>query len=225
MTSTLTKRIVSALILAPCFLAVIFMGGMFLAFWLFVAFLSSLYEWYDLSKKTGYYKELMLFGVIYMALSYLSFLALREVYSVQVLLLFLGMIWFSDIGAYITGKLIGGPKLIEQISPNKTWAGFGGALLFPMAFAVFWIFYAGIHDMFDRNSVPVLLGLGAVLGVIMGITGQAGDLMVSMIKRKARVKDSGRLIPGHGGLLDRIDSMLLGAPVFLVLLTLLSYVL
>ena len=200
------------------------MGGYYLMFWLFVAFLSSMYEWYDLSKKTGYYVELMIFGFVYMVLSYASFLALREVFSMQILLLFLGMIWLSDIGAYITGKTFGGPKLIQKVSPNKTWSGFGGALLFPSLFAGVWIFFLGLHPFFDGNHQSVLILIGVVLGIVIGITGQAGDLLVSIIKRKARVKDTGRLIPGHGGILDRIDSMLLGAPVFFILITLLTHV-
>lgn len=166
----------------------------------------------------------MLLGLIYMAISFGSFLALREVYSTNVLIIFIGMIWSSDIGAYFVGKTFGGPKLIKEISPNKTWSGFGGALFFPALFAVIWIWAFGFHDVFNHNPWYVLLPIAAVLGVTIGCVGQAGDLMISFVKRLANVKDTGTLIPGHGGLLDRIDSMLLGAPVYLILITLLSYV-
>ena len=192
--------------------------------WLFLAFLISIYEWYGLAKKLEFFFPTMVLGFVYMAISYSSFLALREIYSINLLILFLGMIWFSDIGAFFVGKTFGGPKLIQQISPNKTWSGFGGALFFPALFAVVWSSYMGIHPEFSDNPWYIITFIAAVLGVAIGSVGQAGDLLVSFIKRQAHVKDTGTLIPGHGGLLDRIDSMLLGAPVFLILITLLSYV-
>jgi len=224
MSPKLTKRILSAVIIAPIFLFAILQGNIILGIWLTIAFALSIYEWFGLAKKTDFFVPCMVMGVIYMALSFSSFLALREVYSINVILLFLGMIWVSDIGAYFVGKTIGGPKLIKKISPNKTWSGFGGALLMPAIFAVIWISFFGFHAEFNHHNWFVLAGLAAVSGVVTGCVGQAGDLLVSFIKRHANVKDTGTLIPGHGGLLDRIDSMLLGAPVFLILITLLSYV-
>lgn len=224
MNSTLKTRVISAVVLAPCFLIVLIIGDIPFMIWILLAFFASVYEWYDLSKKTGFFVPVMTVGFIYMALAFCSFFALREVYSLNVLLLFLGMIWFSDIGAYFVGKTFGGPKLIEQVSPNKTWSGFWGALFFPALFSIIWVTYMGFHPMFDNAPWYLLLCISAVLGVVTGCIGQAGDLLVSAVKRQAKVKDTGTLIPGHGGLLDRIDSMLLGAPVFLVLLTLLSYV-
>ncbi len=163
-------------------------------------------------------------GVSYMAISYGSFYSLREFFSVNVLLIFIGMIWFSDIGAYFTGKTLGGPKLIQKISPNKTWSGFGGALLFPALFAVVWIRIFGFHEHFESWGLLLLLPAGFMIGLAMGSVGQAGDLIVSFVKRRANVKDTGTLIPGHGGLLDRIDSMMLGAPVFFFLVSILYYV-
>ncbi len=224
MSPSLLKRVISALILAPCFIFIMYMGGMLLIILLLAAFAISVYEWFFLSKKTGYFVPVITLGVIYMGISYGSFLALREVYSLNVLLLFIGMIWFSDIGAYFVGKTFGGPKLIEEISPNKTWSGFGGALFFPALFSVIWVVIFGFHSEFDHNHWYILLPICGFIGVAIGAIGQAGDLLVSFIKRQANVKDTGALIPGHGGLLDRIDSMLLGAPVYLILITLLSYV-
>lgn len=224
MSSSLKTRIISALILAPCFLAVLIVGDLPFMIWLLFAFFASVYEWFGLSKKTGIFVPVMTIGFLYMAISFCSFFALREAYSLNVLLVFLGMIWFSDIGAYFVGKTFGGPKLIEQVSPNKTWSGFGGALFFPALFAVIWVTYLGFHPIFDGTPWFVMTGIAALLGVVTGCIGQVGDLLISAVKRQAGVKDTGKLIPGHGGLLDRIDSMLLGAPVFLVLLTLISYV-
>ena len=224
MSSKLSKRILSAVLIAPPFIFCIAYGDIYLAAWLFVAFILSVGEWYNLAKKLDHFFPVMFLGVVYMAISYSSFLALREVYSPNLVIIFLGMIWFSDIGAYFVGKTFGGPKLIQQISPNKTWSGFGGALFFPALFAVIWVSFMGIHDEFHDNPWYIVYLISAVLGLVIGSVGQAGDLLVSFVKRQANVKDTGTLIPGHGGLLDRIDSMLLGAPVFLILITLLSYV-
>lgn len=225
LSSSLFKRIASAVIIAPCFLYVLVQGGALFALWLIIAFALSVYEWFGLSKRITFFVPTLVMGVVYMALSYGSFMALREVYSTNLLLLFLVMIWASDIGAYFVGKTVGGPKLIQKISPNKTWSGFAGALLFPALLAVFWVAIWKIHPVFNDQPSYILFVLACVLGAVTGCVGQAGDLLVSFVKRQAGVKDTGNLIPGHGGLLDRIDSMLLGAPVFLILITLLSYVL
>ncbi len=223
--SELIKRIASAVLIAPVFLYIMVTGGLVFQLWLLAAFVLSLYEWYGLAKRLQFFFPAMVLGVIYMSISYSSFFALREVYSINLLLMFLGMIWFSDIGAYFVGKTCGGPKLLKKISPNKTWSGFGGALAAPAIFGVLWCLFTDIHSIFSENT-PWYMEciIAGVLGTIIGSVGQAGDLLVSFTKRMANVKDTGRLIPGHGGLLDRIDSMLLGAPVFLILITLLSYV-
>jgi phosphatidate cytidylyltransferase len=119
-------------------------------------------------------------------------------------LLFLVLVvWASDIGAYVTGRLLGGPKLAPALSPGKTWSGAIGGLICAMA--------AGL-------AAAALLGTGpsltaALIGGILGIATQAGDLLESGIKRHFGVKDSGRLIPGHGGLLDRLDGLLAAASV------------
>ncbi|MGH1455409.1 MAG: phosphatidate cytidylyltransferase [Alphaproteobacteria bacterium] len=222
--SSLVKRILSAAVIAPCFLYVIIKGDLVLAAWLGLSFGLSVFEWYGLSKKTQFFVPTLIMGIVYMALSYGSFMALREAYSINVLLLFLAMIWASDIGAYFVGKTVGGPKLIQKISPNKTWSGFAGALFFPALVAFIWIAAIGFHKEFDGNSFYIMYPMAIIIGIVTGCVGQAGDLLVSFVKRQADVKDTGSLIPGHGGLLDRIDSMLLGAPVFFILITLLSYV-
>lgn len=222
---SLEKRIISAAIIAPVFLFCIISGNWPLTIWLGLSFLISVYEWFNLSKKTPFFQPCLILGVVYMALSYSSFYVLRDMYSLNVLLVFIGMIWASDTGAYFTGKTIGGPKLIQAISPNKTWSGFGGALIFPALLGMIWYLVFGFHMEFDGRSIYTNLLVLAVLGVVTGSAGQAGDLLVSFVKRQAGVKDTGNIIPGHGGLLDRIDSMLLGAPVFFLVMVILSYVL
>lgn len=111
--------------------------------------------------------------------------------------------WATDTGAYYVGSHYGRNKLYPKISPKKSVEGAFGGLAFAvgMAVACRYLFYTELH-----------IGDAVILGVILGIVGQVGDLAESMIKRSARVKDSGGLIPGHGGMLDRIDSMLFNAP-------------
>ena len=113
-------------------------------------------------------------------------------------------VWASDIGAYFTGKRLKGPKMAPKISPNKTWAGFLGAMFF--GGLTLWAM-----SFFVQAGIPG--GLLFLSGSVFGAVGQAGDLLVSILKRQAGTKDTGNLIPGHGGLLDRIDSLLLVIPV------------
>ncbi|MBI1301148.1 MAG: phosphatidate cytidylyltransferase [Alphaproteobacteria bacterium] len=223
LSKTLVARILSALILAPAFLWIILKGGSLFVILLFVAFAISMSEWFALAKKTQHFAPILTLGILYMALSYSSFFTIRDGYSAGVVVIFIVMIWCSDIGAYFTGKILGGPKLIQQISPNKTWSGFWGALFFPALFGAIWITMFGLHSEFTDHGYFLRPMTGIIFGVIIGATGQAGDLLISYVKRLAKVKDSGHLIPGHGGLLDRIDSMLLGSPIFLVLITMLEH--
>lgn len=118
------------------------------------------------------------------------------------LFLILG-IWAGDISAFFTGTLLGKHRLYPRISPKKTWEGLAGAvagsLLTGLVFASLWMPWVGA-------------GLAAGLAAALAVLGQAGDFVESMLKRSAHVKDSGTLIPGHGGMLDRIDSFLFSAP-------------
>lgn len=113
---------------------------------------------------------------------------------------------FSDMGAYITGSLIGKHKLIPRISPGKTWEGFGGAILFSTGASLVLAHAARSH----------LLGMtwyhAAMLGVVLSVGAVVGDLIESLFKREAGVKDSGHLFPGIGGILDLLDSLLFNAP-------------
>lgn len=119
---------------------------------------------------------------------------------------FFVLIWSSDIFAYVTGSLLGKHKLCPKISPSKTWEGAVGGFLFAMALAYVWkIWFLPCVG----NMKWLVFSVSAV------IAGMAGDLLESTVKRKAGVKDSGAFLPGHGGMLDRFDSVLLAAPVSL----------
>ncbi|RME96573.1 MAG: hypothetical protein D6766_00295 [Verrucomicrobia bacterium] len=113
---------------------------------------------------------------------------------------------FSDMGAYAVGSLIGRHKMIPRVSPGKTWEGFGGALLFSLAGSLAFAHLAGEHL---TGMTPMH---AAVLGLSLGATAVLGDLIESLFKREAGAKDSGRLFPGIGGILDLLDSLLFNAP-------------
>jgi phosphatidate cytidylyltransferase len=113
------------------------------------------------------------------------------------------VVWASDIGAYTAGRLLGGPKLAPRISPSKTWSGAAGGLAGAMAVGA--AAALALHGGSVAHILPVAAGIG--------VAAQIGDLLESAVKRHYGVKDSGRLIPGHGGLLDRLDGLLTAAPV------------
>ncbi|MBL7898580.1 MAG: phosphatidate cytidylyltransferase [Crocinitomicaceae bacterium] len=116
------------------------------------------------------------------------------------------LIWCNDTFAYLTGRLIGKHKLFERISPKKTWEGFIGGIVFAVAAGI-------ILAYFLEWSYPKMITYGIVVGVI----GTAGDLVESMLKRSVGVKDSGTILPGHGGILDRFDAVLFVVPVIFFL--------
>lgn len=143
-------------------------------------------------------------GLIYIGVAAVMLMHLRQEAGQGFLLLpmvLLGVI-ATDIGAYFAGRTIGGPKIAPSISPSKTWAGLGGGMVF-----------AGLVEVgftaFAERGIDWRTGLGvAAFGAMVAVVAQAGDFFESWMKRRAGVKDSGRLIPGHGGLLDRLDGLI-----------------
>ena len=115
----------------------------------------------------------------------------------------------TDIGAYIVGMLLGRHKLLPRISPGKTWEGFVGGMLFGLGSSL--IFRALTKG--QLGLVPLHVADAIILGVLLALAGVAGDLFESLLKRASGLKDSGRVVPGMGGLLDVLDSLLFGAPV------------
>jgi phosphatidate cytidylyltransferase len=137
-------------------------------------------------------------GVLYVGLPCLALSWLRAEQGLLTLLWVLGLVWATDTGAYIAGRKIGGSKLAPRISPNKTWAGlFGGmtaAALVGLAISIV------VPDVSPWVAMP--------LGTVLAVVEQVGDLFESAVKRRFGVKDSSNLIPGHGGVLDRVDGLL-----------------
>ncbi len=144
-------------------------------------------------------------GVLYLVVPCIALIWLRWEPAVgrEVVVWLLAVVWATDIGAYGFGRAIGGPKLAPRFSPKKTWAGLIGGMA--SAAAIGW----GLAASFAIGD-PVALALAASL---LAVLGQIGDVSESAIKRHFRVKDSSGLIPGHGGLLDRVDGLLAVAPV------------
>jgi phosphatidate cytidylyltransferase len=123
-------------------------------------------------------------------------------YRFDLLLGYLILLWLFDTGAYIIGSLIGKHKLMEKISPAKTWEGLIGGLIISIGIS---LVLSLIFDIVTRTD-------WVIISIITAITGTLGDLFESGIKRNASIKDSGNILPGHGGMLDRIDSVLLSVP-------------
>ncbi len=149
--------------------------------------------------------SISLMGILYVAVpfSLLSYVESTE-YGSQMLIAFFITIWASDTGAYLVGMLLGKHKMFERISPKKTWEGFiGGWGFSAIAGAIF--FYMDYFPAFTLISWIAITALIFAFGVV-------GDLVESLIKRSLNVKDSGKFLPGHGGLLDRFDSALIASP-------------
>lgn len=155
--------------------------------------------------------SLTLFGLMYVPwllnfIQRINFFPRLEDHGKYYVLYFILVTKFSDVGAYITGSLIGKHKMIPRISPGKTWEGFGGALAFSVGISCAFVAMLGQH-MSEMNQRHAIL-----LGLILGGAAVVGDLIESIFKREAGVKDSGGFFPGIGGILDLLDSLLFNAP-------------
>lgn len=130
------------------------------------------------------------------------------------LLGFFLILWINDSGAYIIGSIFGKHKMLERISPKKTWEGFAGGAM--AGFLTAWMISSSFTEL---NTYEWLLTAALII-----VAGTAGDLTESMFKRNAGIKDSGKILPGHGGILDRFDAVLLAAPAVYILIRLLRFV-
>lgn len=220
-------RFASSALLMPLVLFCLVYGHWPFAVMMGVATVISIKEWYGLSKRSTTFARDMVLGTTYIFICLVSFGFLRIGFGAAGDFLALATIltvWASDTGAYVFGKLIKGPKMAPSISPNKTWAGlFGGMACSALAlwgFAVYigpalaYVFHQDFSFV-GLNQNPVLV---LVLGASFTVFGQIGDLLISHQKRRVGVKDTGALIPGHGGLLDRIDALLLVSFMFAIVL-------
>lgn len=215
--SSLALRLLSSLVLIPVVIGMIGLGGWAYAILAALCIGIALAEWVNITKhipgSTLFQTALILLGIVYLGGSFLEMVVLRrQMDGAYWTIIFMLVIWASDSTAYLFGKTIGGPKMSPTISPNKTWSGYAGALIGPAL-----VLMAAVHvTPFFPEALPTpSLLVTALAGILVGIAGQSGDLMISAMKRKAGLKDTGALIPGHGGILDRIDALLLALPVYL----------
>ena len=225
--SNLQKRIFTSIILVTILLNCLFISSITWLILLLIVSAISLYEFFFLIKKI--YKDIfvkLIFWIIsgyYLALFFNSALDIREAKGEFFVLFILLIIIFSDVGGYIVGKNIGGVKL-TKISPNKTVSGSLGSFLFslfPLGLLILIInlsdidlgegigefFYWGV--MIQKDIIN-----GIVLCLTLSFVSQVGDLIISYFKRLSKVKDTGKFLPGHGGILDRIDGIIFAIPFY-----------
>lgn len=158
--------------------------------------------------------SISLIGVLCLVPGYVALMTLKQSAdsSFLILLLFF-LIWGADIGAYFAGKRFGKRKLAPKVSPGKSWEGFAGGLVVATIIAVAMLLWLGKPDLTSLRGLGLLLG--CVLVVMISVL---GDLVESMFKRNRGIKDSSNLLPGHGGVLDRLDSLLSAGPAFALLI-------
>jgi phosphatidate cytidylyltransferase len=177
-----------------------------------IAVLVFLFELYRTAKNPFTNIAYTFLGLIFVVLPFCFFYRLSYVkdgvFNFHLPLAFMLMLWASDTGAYLFGRKLGKTKLFERHSPKKTWEGFAGGIFMSLLVAGI------IHFFFSEISLLIWAGMA----VIIVSFGTLGDLVESMLKRSLDVKDSGSLLPGHGGLLDRFDGLLVAAPIVYVYL-------
>lgn len=190
-------RVASAAILIPPVLAAVHFGRPWFDILIGLVVVLMAWEWFQLVGQRGVW---LIFGMIYLVLPSWLLVVLRTDADsgFQIIYWLLFVVWTSDTFAYLVGSIVGGPKLAPGISPNKTWSGLVGALI-----------GGGLAGLLAA-SLWNPAGTGGLIwfSVFLAFVGQMGDLLESAVKRRFGVKDTGRLIPGHGGILDRVDALL-----------------
>lgn len=206
--SDLGVRAMSAVVMLAVAGAALWLGGWWWNGFVLIVAAGVLYEWRALVRAFASGATALVVwnvaGILYLGVAAALLMFMRQDYhglaSVSAVVI---MVIATDIGAYFAGRTIGGPKIAPTISPSKTWAGlFGGMLASGAAIALLTYFVSG------RSAPGQTLLIFAAAGVTFAVVAQAGDFFESWMKRRAGVKDSGNLIPGHGGLFDRVDGLL-----------------
>ncbi len=210
MKNELIKRVLSSLIIIPLVFFCIIKGSYIFNIFVLTILLIALYEWHFLSIKKKYYLP----GIIFIIYSFYTFYYFRNENDFKILILILLICISTDIGGYIFGKFFKGPKL-TKISPNKTYSGMlGGFILSIIVSSVYLIKI----DLFNFGNLYEVNTKMLIIVFLISLVSQIGDLIISLFKRKSKIKNTGNIIPGHGGILDRIDGMIFAFP-FAYLLT------
>ena len=204
MSNEFKKRLLSSTILIPLAIFFIIQGSTIFIFFLSSIFLVTSYEWFIMNKKNNLIKIL---GITFLLFSFYAAFKLREDNNFKDFLFIITICVFTDLGGYIFGKLLKGPKL-TKISPKKTFAGVFGSFLFPLLAGLV-IYQYEYTDQIPDDGLYFL-----IIILFISLISQIGDLIISYFKRKAKIKDTGKILPGHGGLLDRIDGMIFVFPTY-----------
>jgi phosphatidate cytidylyltransferase len=199
----LTKRIMSSIILLPLVFFFIIKGSYYLNIFLILCLFISAFEW---SKITKVNRDKLL-GILFLVTSFFTIYKIRNSLNGEYFyLLFITLICIAtDIGGFLFGKFIKGPKL-TKLSPNKTFSGMIGSFI--LTIVIIYLFSKNIHPKFSYNLTSEIIFFSIMVSAIS----QLGDIIISYFKRISKVKDTGKIIPGHGGLLDRIDGMIFAYP-------------
>ena len=215
MKSELQKRILSSIILIPLTIFFIIKGSYIFNLFLLLCLFISIYEWYLISKKKIYNIP----GIIFLFFSFYTVYFLRNNFNEELAFFFLVLIICisTDIGGYVFGKIFKGPR-ISKISPNKTYSGLIGSFSLATIFALYFIDFYNIKNL-DNHLITLN---NFLFIIIISFISQIGDFCISYFKRVSKIKDTGNLIPGHGGILDRIDGMIFAFPSTYLILKIIS---
>ena len=204
------KRILSSIIIIAIAFFFITKGSFFFIFFLTICFFITSFEWYKMTKNKNYF----LLGLVFLILSFLSAFLLRNIFLKDFILVILICI-STDIGGFVFGKIFKGPRL-TKISPNKTYSGMIGSFFLSIISALFYTNYYSLIYWTDNLLLITVILISSV--------SQIGDLTVSYFKRISKIKNTGKIIPGHGGLLDRIDGMIFAIPFAFIFLKMIKFI-
>lgn len=204
------QRTITGAIFALVMISAIWVGGWLFSGLMIAAALIGIKEIAQMNQNKPN-KRLMMGLYLYMAFGFVALIMIRMEHPVTFTLWIILSIWVTDSGAYITGRKWGKTKLAPTISPNKTWEGLIGGIVCALAAAVLiQIWYPVTESMVFTLILTMLIAIG----------GQCGDLLESKVKRYYSVKDSGKILPGHGGIFDRFDSLLFVVFILWIILSL-----
>lgn len=200
------KRVISSILIAPAVLLIVLLGSYYFIFFLYFCFAISIYEWINISNS----KKYLVPGIFLLMLSFFSAYKVRysgynDLEGPSLFLFILFICVLTDLGGYFFGKILKGPKL-TKISPKKTISGFIGGFLLPLL--IFYLFLKSEILIFNIKNLNENFLSTIFLIIAISFISQIGDITVSYFKRLSGIKNSGNIIPGHGGILDRIDGMI-----------------
>ena len=202
----LQKRILSSIILIPLSFFFIIQGSFTFIFFLSLVLLVTSFEWLKMTNNKDLLRAL---GLFFLFFSFYTAIYLRQFIGLNFFLFLIIVCIFTDIGGYLFGKIFKGPRL-SKISPNKTYSGVFGSFFISLMSGIIYVKYLGKKSKILLDTDPIFVIL---LILFISTISQIGDLIISYFKRKAKLKDTGRILPGHGGFLDRIDGIIFVMPI------------